>query len=110
MGKQALIIVLALSLAFGIIGLSIYSKENKAVTNYLNYYERTMARNVANATIQLALRQIADSTTWRKGHSNLSMLGGSANLNVTDSTMHGQKAIKVGCYSTFGQNNYSDIV
>ena len=82
MGKQALIIVLALSLGFGIVGLSIYHKENRAVTNYVNYYERMMARNVGNTTIQLALKQLGDSTKWRKGYKNLSAVGGTANLTL----------------------------
>jgi len=108
MGKQALIIVVALSIGFFMIGGSMHDKENRAVTNYVNYHERLNARNVSNAVIQRAMRQLADSTTWRAGYSQVAMLGGKATLTVKDTTYRGAKAMKIGTYAVYGKETHSD--
>lgn len=108
MGKQALIIVVALSIGFWFIGGSMHDKENRTVSNYVSYHERQNARNISGAVIQRAMRQLADSSTWRAGYSEVAMLGGKASLTVRDTTFRGQKAMKIGTLAVYGKETHSD--
>jgi len=110
MGKQALIIVVALSIGFFLIGGAMHDKENRTVSNYVAYYEKLGARNASNAAVQLAMRRIADSTQWRAGYRGLSMLGGTVDLTVRDTTYDGKKAMKIGTLATFGGEKHTDTV
>ena len=68
MGKLSILIVIAMAITFGIHSFTVSNLGNAAIENYASYNSSVVARNVNNSTMELALKQLADSALWRDGY------------------------------------------
>jgi hypothetical protein len=99
MGKLSIFLVLALAVTFGSYSLTVNRRTNSSVENYVSYNSKTVARNINNSILEVGLKRLADSSSWRAGYSNLSFAGGTAWLSVRDTTYGGKTAIALRCVS-----------
>lgn len=99
MGKLSIFLVLALAVTFGSYSLTVNRRANAIVENYVSYNSKTVARNVNNSMMGLALKKLADSSGWRGGYKNMAMFGGTSTVTLRDTTLNSKSAIAFQCIS-----------
>jgi hypothetical protein len=99
MGKLSIFLVLALAVTFGSYSLTVNRRTNSSVENYVSYNSKTVARNINNSVLELGLKQLADSSSWRGGYQSFSFGNGTSWLSVRDTTVNGQTAVSLRCVS-----------
>lgn len=65
MGRATLLVVLGASVVLGTMNLQINQRSEQAMENMVSYFERTLARDLANQAAEYLLTQLADSSSWR---------------------------------------------
>jgi hypothetical protein len=98
MGKAALIMVMGFSTALLMIGSNISKISNRAMDNYIHYYNSSMAHNVAAAGTNMAARALWENFAWQAGFANKKFAGGTFNTTVTTA---GTNQIRLTTISTF---------
>ncbi|MFA5805999.1 MAG: hypothetical protein WC879_15285 [Melioribacteraceae bacterium] len=112
MGKAVLIFVLGSIALFGIINFNMNESVGVASQNSIDKFKETYARNIANGVASMLVSRIADSTTYRATSTQniSSVLGGSANYRVIDTTIAGQTYIKIDVRGIYSGKTKSSIV
>jgi len=64
-GRATLLVVAGASLVLGTMNLQINRRAEQAMENMVSYFERTLARDLANQAAEYLLTQLADSSSWR---------------------------------------------
>jgi len=85
-GKAAIFLVLGFSVIFLIIGYNFGNLSNRAVDNSSDYYEESVAHQIAISGANMALNEIFNDNSWSSGFSNLDFNQGKLSVTVTDTT------------------------
>ena len=104
-GKASLILVLAFSALFGILGTQMLSTSNEATDAYVDYYYKTKAHDLAVSGANIASSETYFNAFWKQGYSNLNIEGGTVNIAV-DSLVTNQRKL----YSRSNYFGYKDTV
>lgn len=86
-GKAAILLVLGFSIIFLVIGYNFGNLSNRAVDNSSDYFEESMAHQIAISGANMALNEIFNDSLWNSGYSNVDLNQGKLNLTVTDSVL-----------------------
>ena len=81
-GRVSLLLVLAFSALFGLIGAQMLRTTNEATDAYVDYFKKTKAHDLAVSGANIACNEIYLNTFWKNGYSNLSIDGGNVNVSV----------------------------
>jgi len=98
MGRSSLIMVLGFNIMFATIGFNISNVASDAYENYIDYYNGSVARQIASSGANIAASQITFTPNWRTGYSNISFQGGKFSATVTDLS---QGRIQVSVSATY---------
>lgn len=102
MGRLVLILLLGSILIFGVISITVNRSTTDATSTTADYYKDITARNICNSMIQMAMSQLADSSSWRVATTaSKSMFGGIAYYTVKDTAVAGDSLIKISVTSNF---------
>lgn len=82
-GKASILLVVAFTLIFLVIGRNISNMSTRAVDNVYNYYNISKAHSIALAGANIAASKVFFDNTWRAGYSNVNYNGGVYNVTVT---------------------------
>lgn len=90
MGRLTLMAVLALSIAMSVMAPSTARFANEAYENYIRYFSKSTAHNIATSGANIGANQVFEDPTWRTGYSNIAFDGGwftvkAANMPLPDS-------------------------
>ena len=66
-GKASLLLVLGFSSIFAIMGVEMLKSSNEATDNYVKYFERTEAHNLAVSGANMAANEIFINKFWMAG-------------------------------------------
>lgn len=94
-GRGLLIFLIGVIGIAGTIFISLFRFSNLSSENITKAYYRQMANNIAQSGANMALRQLANNSSWRSGYSNKSMLGGKCTVRIADTTYKGNPVIKI---------------
>lgn len=98
-GKVSLMLVLAFSGLFALLGKNLLDFQTTATENYVDYYSETIAHNIAVSGANMAANQIYINKFWGAGYSNLPMSDGILDLSVTDFGLDNKMITSVGYYN-----------
>lgn len=106
-GKASLLVVAGFSLIFLVFSKNFGSVSNRSVDNYVNYFDETIAHNIAISGANIAANQIFIDPNWLTGYSNLPFQGGKLNvaINIVDVYQNIREIVATGDY-----NGVSEIV
>ncbi len=94
-GKAAMLLVLGFSLIFLVFGNNFNSLTTRAVVNQSDYYNETMAHNLAVTGANLAANAVFMDKNWDDGYEDLAYQGGIINVYVTNPTAGTGSKVKV---------------
>lgn len=96
MGGRASILLV---FGFGLIMMTMSNNFNalsiKSIEGYTDYYNQTMSYNIAVTGANMAANQIFVDRTWETGYSDLSILGGTLNVYVSNTATSALGKIKI---------------
>jgi hypothetical protein len=100
-GKATLLVVAGFSLIFLIIGKNLGNISSRAVDNSVEYYNQTVAHELAVSSANLAANQIFLDNEWDKGFSNIDLKGGKidAEVETIDNIRNIKKITSKGTYN-----------
>ncbi len=106
-GKASLLVVAGFSLIFLVFSKNFGSVSNRSVDNYVNYFDETIAHNIAVSGANIAANQIFIDPNWLAGYSNITFQGGELNVevNIVDAYQNIREIVATGDY-----NGVSEIV
>ena len=104
-GKVSLLLVLAFSALFGIMGTQMLRTSNEATDAYVDYYKKTKAHDLAVSGANMAANEIFINKLWMAGYNNLNIDYGSINVSV-DTFNYNNKIIT----ATSDFDGYKDTV
>ncbi len=112
MGKAVLIFVLGSITLFGIVNINMNESVGVASQNSVDVFKETSVRNIANSVSLMLVSRIADSSSYRATTTQniSSVLGGSANYRVIDTTIAGQSFIKIDVRGIYSGKTKSSVV
>lgn len=94
-GKAIIIVVSGVIIISATIMYNIEASSTRIVANYVDYYMRQSAQNVAHAGINLSMQKLRGDRTWRAGFSNLQTMGGSVSVRLSDVTYANFNCVEV---------------
>src|SRR5438093_10257177 len=109
MGNQLVIVVLGMMIIVGIFVYSLKETGNSLTGNASASYAENTAREINNAAIDLAMRTLADSLTWRSTLSP-SLSGGYATVTFKDTVVGKDTAVVVRSQAKYNSGNDSSTV
>jgi len=100
-GKATLLVVAGFSLIFLIIGKNLGNISSRAVDNSVEYYNQTVAHELAVSSANLAANKIFFDNGWNTGFSNLTLKRGkiSATVQTIDVIRNIKKITSTGIYN-----------
>ena len=84
MGRTSLLMVMGFNILFAAMGYTISNVAGWGYKNYVGYFERSMAREIAESATNMALNEIDMQSNWRAGYSNVSFNGGTYTVTTPD--------------------------
>ncbi len=81
-GKASLFLVGGFSLIILVFTMNINKMSTSSVDNFSNYYNGTMAHNIAVSAANLASSELFRSSSWHSGYSDVDFSGGKINVSV----------------------------
>lgn len=99
-GKATLLVVMGFSLIFLIVGKNLGSISSRAVDNSVEYYNQTVAHELAVSAANLAANNLFFDNNWDKGISNVDLRGGEINVDIVtiDAVKNIKKIVATGEY------------
>lgn len=94
MGRTALLMVMGFSTAMLMMGLNLSRVSTRAYENYLGYYNRTAAHNIAISVANIYCNDIYINPNARPNVPNLSFAGGTASV-ATDDLSGGRVRLRI---------------
>lgn len=101
-GKAVLILVLGAAMAISIAFINISENSAQATDNMVRYYNQQNAFNIAQTGIHMSLRQLADSSSWRTGFSNINIFSGNLTTTLADTTLDSIDVVMITSTATVG--------
>lgn len=84
MGRSSIIMVIGFNVVFAAIGFNLSKTATDAYDNYVDYYNRTVARHIATSAANMAATQVTFNPNWRTGYPATNFGGGSYTATVVD--------------------------
>lgn len=81
-GKASLILVLAFSVLFGMLGTQMLKSSNDATDSYVNYYIQTKAHSIASSAANIAANKLFKNKDWTTGYSDLKVDDGKTDVII----------------------------
>jgi len=99
-GKATLLVVMGFSLIFLIVGKNLGNISGSAVDNSVEYYNQTIAHELAVSAANIAANKIFFDNNWDKGFSDVDLKGGkiSAKVEIVDAVKNIRRIVATGEY------------
>ena len=81
-GKAALLLVCGFSILFMVVAKNFGNITTRAVTNVTDYYDQTVAHNIAVSGVNLAANQVFLDNKWDAGYDKMNFMNGKLDVNV----------------------------
>lgn len=81
-GKATLLIIMGFCLIFLVISKNFGDVSNRSTDNFVNYYNETVAHDIAISGANVAANQIFLNPTWNSGYSDVPFQGGSFDVQL----------------------------
>lgn len=113
MGRTSLIMVMGFNIMFAAMGFTISNVADWAYKNYVGYYERSVARQIAGSAANMAASELTFTPNWRVGSSNASMftnvsfMGGTYTITTTDMD---SARVRIEVVATYDSVTYTDTL
>lgn len=100
-GKASLIVMIGFSMLFLAIANNFHGVSGRMTDNYVDYFGKTTAHNIAVSGANLAANEIFLDPTWTTGYSNLSYQNGKlfVNVNILDSYKNIRQIVSRGVFN-----------
>ncbi|MCH7770861.1 MAG: hypothetical protein IIA49_07580 [Bacteroidetes bacterium] len=101
MGGKALVLVISgFSLIFLVIAQNFGSVSNRSVDNYVDYYNESVAHNIAVSGANIAANEIYIDPTWDDGYNNIDYQNGHLDIevNIVNPFQNIREIVAVGDY------------
>ena len=99
MGRTSILLVLGVAFNVGLLSYQLLDRSADAVNNFSQYYETTVARNIANTAVDLTLQQLRDSASWREGFEDIPFgeesWSGTLSATLKDASIGGQDYVQI---------------
>jgi len=76
MGRSSLLMVMGFNIVFAVMGFNLSKSATDAYDNYVSYYNRSVARQIASSAANMAATAVTFTPNWRDGYSNVDFGGG----------------------------------
>jgi len=86
------------------------NRSGDAVKNYADYYDTTVARNIANTAVDLTLRQLRDNSSWRDGFEGVCFNDGILSATLTDTSIGGSNYINIAATGEYNDHSKTIVV
>ena len=115
MGRMAIIAVVTLLFSLSIVGYNMNRRATSAVNNYVDYYSRTRAEDVASSAAEIYIRKLNEDPSMRGTFTISPLMQGSATVEIDSITgvydsAAGQSLDTLLMTSTGVYNDDTDIV
>ncbi len=113
MGRTSLLMVMGFNIIFAAMGFTISNVADWAYKNYVGYYERSVARQIAGSAANIAASDLTFVPNWRVGSSNAStytnipMMGGRYTITTTDLD---SARVQVNVIASYDSVTYTDTL
>jgi hypothetical protein len=104
-GKAILVLVVGVIIITATIMFNIEAASTRIVKNFTDYYMRQNTQNIAQSGVNLAITQLGKDRNWRAGFSNLALLDGVVDVNLSNGTFDSIPAIVVKSIATTDYGN-----
>ena len=98
-GKASVFLVLGFSGILLVYTQNLFTFSSNSVDVYTQYYNNTMAENIASSAANLACNQFFVSPSWSAGYSNVSFNGGNFSVSISNLTSNRKKITATGIYN-----------
>jgi hypothetical protein len=100
-GKASLLVIAGFSLLFLVVSKNFGSISNRSVDNYVDYYNETIAHNIAVSGANIAANEIFIDPSWETGYSNVPYQGGDLDIevNIIDVYQNIREIVATGNYN-----------
>ena len=105
-GKATLFVVAGFSLIFLVVVQNFGRITNRAVDNYVGYYEQTVAHSIAVSGANMAASEVYFDPNWTTGYNNIPYQDGVLNVTVDYNPTYKTHTI----FSTGSYNKFEDTV
>ena len=86
------------------------NRSGDAVKSYADYYDTTVARNIANTAVHLTLQQLRDNSSWREGIGGVSFNDGILSATLTDTSIGGSNYINIAATGEYNDHSKTIVV
>ena len=99
-GKAVLIVVTGFSLIFLVVGQNFGNISNRSVDNYVDYFNETIAHNIAVSGANIAANEIHIDQYWDDGYDDISYQNGELDIevNIIDVYQNFREIVATGEY------------
>lgn len=97
-GRASVFLVLGFSTILLLYTRSLFNFSAESVDVYMQYHNYTMAENIASSAVNFACNQFFITPTWTSGYSNVSFLGGTFSVSITNLANNRKKITSTGTY------------
>jgi hypothetical protein len=99
-GKAVLIVVAGFSLIFLVVGQNFGNISNRSVDNYVDYFNETVAHNIAVSGANMAANEIYIDPLWDDGYENIQYQYGELDIdvNIIDVYQNHREIVATGEY------------
>ena len=99
-GKAVLIVVAGFSLIFLVVGQNFGNISNRSVDNYVDYFNETIAHNIAVSGANMAANEIYIDPLWDDGYDNIQYQNGELDIevNIIDVYQNHREIVATGEY------------
>ena len=95
-GRASLILVLAFSILFGLLGSQMLRTSNEATDSYINYYIKTKSHAIATSVANISANKLFKNKSWSAGYNDLQIDDGLADVTVQTIGINNKKITAVG--------------
>ena len=110
MGNATIVLVLGLGLNIGLLSYHLLSRTGDSVENTAEYYETTVARNIANAAMDLTLQQLRINASWREGFAGVPFADGMMSATLSDTVSGGVNYVRITVTGEYNGKSNTIIV
>jgi hypothetical protein len=107
MGRTSLLMVMGFNIIFATMGYTISNVAEWGYKNYVGYYSRSVAREIAESATNMALNRIDMYPNWRDGYSNVSFMGGTYSVSFLNAD---SGRFRVNVISSYDSVTYTDTL
>ncbi len=110
-GRAVIFVVLAMFVIAGVITKRINASGKAQTENAVSYYKRQMGKNIAQTGVSMALRKLADNSSWRTGFASsgspMDLFDGKVYVTLSDINFFSKPVVNITSISimSYGTSN-----